>query len=306
MSYSTASFPQHRPVTLARRGMVAAPHYLAAEAGLDILKAGGNAIDAAIAANAVIQVVYPFVCGLGGDIFMMIYEAGSGKIYGLNGSGRAAGTASIERYRELGHETMPTHGVHTVTVPGCVSGWDAASQRFGRLGLEQILDPAISYAKEGFAIGPGLHSALTATNARAEIHPSWHRHFLPDKTIPEIGAIMHFPTLARTLRTIAKEGPASFYRGSIAEEISAFFAREGGLITSQDLAAQHAEWVTPLSVPFAGLRIYEMPPNTQGSRPCKCSASLISSRWVVIHYLRRPFTQPLKPRNWPLPTVPPT
>src|SRR5271165_1924920 len=112
-------FPQHRPVTMARYGIVAAPHYLAAEAGLDLLKAGGNAIDAAIATSAMLQVVYPFVCGLGGDIFMMIYEASSGKLHALNGSGRSAQAATIERYHELGYTTIPTYGIHTVTVPGC-------------------------------------------------------------------------------------------------------------------------------------------------------------------------------------------
>ncbi|GCE23898.1 gamma-glutamyltransferase [Dictyobacter kobayashii] len=183
-SATAPSFPQHRPVTFARRGVVAAPHYLASEAGLDVLKSGGNAMDAAIAANAMLQVVYPFVCGLGGDIFMMVYEASSGKIYGLNGSGHSAGTASIERYNELGYQAMPTFGVHTITVPGCVSGWDAASQRFGRLGLAASLAPAISYAEEGFAIGPGLQHALTVMSTRPEVHPSWHRHFLPDGTIP--------------------------------------------------------------------------------------------------------------------------
>ncbi len=127
-----ALFPQHRPVTLARRGMVAAPHYLAAEAGLDLLKAGGNAIDAVIATSAMLQVVYPFVCGLGGDIFMMIYEAKSGKLYGLNGSGRSAGSATIERYREMGYTTMPVRGIHSVTIPGCADGWGVASKRFGR------------------------------------------------------------------------------------------------------------------------------------------------------------------------------
>src|SRR5947209_14296009 len=113
------SFPQHRPVTLARRGIVAAPHYLAAEAGLDLLKAGGNALDAAVAASAMLQVVYPFVCGLGGDVFMLIYEAVSGKLHGLNGSGQAARMATIERYHELGYTAMPVQGIHTVTVPGC-------------------------------------------------------------------------------------------------------------------------------------------------------------------------------------------
>jgi gamma-glutamyltranspeptidase / glutathione hydrolase len=258
------SFPQHRPVTLARRGIVAAPHYLAAEAGLDLLKAGGNALDAAIAANAMLQVVFPFVCGLGGDIFMIIYEASSGKLYGLNGSGRSARAATIDRYRDLGYTTMPTFGVHTITVPGCVSGWGEAAQRFGRLGLAQALAPAISYAEEGFAIGPSLHAALTRISAHPETHRSWHTHFLPDGQVPPIGAVMRFPTLAQTLRTIVKEGPESFYRGSIAEQIAAFFAREGGLITREDLAAHQSEWVTPLSVPFQGLTIYELPPNTQG------------------------------------------
>ncbi|GAC1343773.1 MAG: gamma-glutamyltransferase family protein [Ktedonobacteraceae bacterium] len=257
-------FPQHRPVTLARRGIVAAPHYLAAEAGLELLKAGGNAIDAAIAASAALQVVYPFVCGLGGDVFMLIYDAKSGQLYGLNGSGRSAQTATIERYSELGYTTMPVFGIHAVTVPGCVSGWEAAMQRFGRLELASALAPAIAYAEEGFAVGPGLHAALTSGSTRTEFHRSWHTHFLPDNTIPPVGAIARFPTLARTLRTIAKAGAETFYRGEIADQIAAFFAREGGLITRDDLAAHQSEWVTPLSVPFADLRVYELPPNTQG------------------------------------------
>ena len=261
------SFPQHRPVTLARRGIVAAPHYLAAEAGLELLKAGGNAIDAAIAASATLQVVYPFVCGLGGDVFMLIYDARSGELYGLNGSGRSAQMATIERYHELGYTTMPVFGIHAVTVPGCASGWDAAERRFGRWGpggLAQALAPAIAYAEEGFAIGPGLHAALTSVSTRAEIHRSWHAHFLPDSTVPPVGAIVRFPTLARTLRAIAKVGSETFYRGEIADQIAAFFAREGGLITRNDLASHQSEWVTPLSIPYAGLKVYELPPNTQG------------------------------------------
>jgi gamma-glutamyltranspeptidase len=258
------TFPQHRPVTLARRGMVASPHYLASEAGLDILKMGGNAIDAAIAASAMLQVVYPFVCGLGGDVFMLIYDAKSGELHGLNGSGRSAQAATIERYHELGYTKMPTLGIHTVTVPGCVSGWHTAIERFGRLGLASALAPAISYAEEGFAVGPGLHSALTNMSKREGIHRSWHAHFLPNSTIPPVGAIARFPTLARTLRTVAKTGPWAFYQGEIAEQISTFFAREGGLISREDLAAHQSDWVTPLSVPFGDMRIYELPPNTQG------------------------------------------
>lgn len=258
------AFPQHRPVTLARRGMVAAPHYLAAEAGLELLKAGGNAIDAAIAASAMLQVVYPFMCGLGGDVFMLIYDSASGRLHGLNGSGRSASAASIERYRELGYTEMPTFGIHSVTIPGCASGWGEAAQRFGRLGLAHSLTPAISYAEEGFPVGPGLHAALTVGRDRSDYHPSWRTHFLPDGEGPAIGSIMRFPTLARTLRTLAQEGPDSFYRGAIADQIAAFFEREGGLITREDLAGHQSDWVTPLSVPFGDLTIYELPPNTQG------------------------------------------
>lgn len=264
MTTYSYSYPQHRPATLARRGIVAAPHYLATEAGLDLLKAGGNAIDAAIAASAMLQVVYSFLCGLGGDVFMLIYDAKSGKLYGLNGSGRSAQTATLERYAELGYTTMPTYGLHAITIPGCASGWQAAAQRFGRLGLAASLAPAISYAEEGFPVGPGLHSALTVGSTRAEYHRSWHTHFLPDGTVPPVGAIIRFPTLARTLQTIAQDGAEAFYRGEIAEQIAAFFEREGGLITRHDLAAHQSDWVTPLGVPFAGLTVYELPPNTQG------------------------------------------
>ena len=244
--------------------MVVAPHYLAAEAGLELLKAGGNALDAAVAASAMLQVVYPFVCGLGGDVFMMIYDAVGGKLYGLNGSGRSARAATIERYYDLGYTTMPVLGIHAVTVPGCASGWDEAEERFGRLGLAQALAPAIAYAEEGVVVGPDLHAALARTSIREGIHRSWHTHFLPDGSVPPIGAIIRFPTLARTLRAIARDGSVTFYQGEVAEQIAAFFAREGGLIGREDLAAHHSEWVTPLSVPFAGLDIYELPPNTQG------------------------------------------
>ncbi len=258
------SLPLRRPVTLARRGMVVAPHYLAAEAGLDLLKAGGNAVDAAVAASAMLQVVYPFVCGLGGDVFMMIYDARSGTVYGLNGSGRSARAATIERYRALGYPTMPTFGIHTVTVPGCVSGWSEAAQRFGRLGLAQSLAPAISYAEEGFALGPDLHNALIRMSTREDVHRSWQTHFLPTGTVPPIGSVVRYPTLANTLRTIAQKGAEEFYQGEIAEHMAAFFAQEGGLITREDLASHRSDWVMPLSVAFAGLRIYELPPNTQG------------------------------------------
>lgn len=257
-------YPQHRPVTMARHGVVAAPHYLAAQAGLDMLKAGGNAIDAAIAANATLQVVYPFVCGLGGDLFLLLHDAKTAQLYGLNASGRSAQTATIERYAALGHTTMPAYGIHTVTVPGCPDGWGMAAERFGRLGLARALQPAIHYAEEGFPVGPDLHRALTRMHTMPHTHRSFRENFMPGDVIPPVGSIARSPHLARTLRAIAGQGPQAFYRGELAGRIAAFFAQEGGLITEDDLAAHQGEWVTPLSTTFAGLDIYELPPNTQG------------------------------------------
>jgi gamma-glutamyltranspeptidase len=256
--------PQHRPVTLATHGVVASPHYLASQAGLEILKAGGNALDAAIATNAVLQVVYPFLCGLGGDLFLLLYDTRSQQLHGLNASGRSASAATIERYRALGHTAMPRFGIHTVTIPGCPDGWGMAEERFGRLGLERVLQPAIRYARDGFPVGPGLHRALAFMRTQPHAHRSFLENYLPDGVVPPVGSIARAPALAGTLDALAASGPDVFYRGAVAERIATFFAREGGLITGEDLAAHRGEWVTPLSVPFSDLQVYELPPNTQG------------------------------------------
>lgn len=256
--------PQHRPETLATHGVVAAPHYLAAQAGLDLIRVGGNAVDAAIAASATLQVVYPQLCGLGGDMFALLYDATSSNLAGLNGSGRAPASATIERYRELGYERMPPYGIHTVNIPGCADGWGRLAERYGRLGLARSLAPAIAYAEDGFPVSPGLHAALTRMNTMAHTHRSFRENFLPGDVIPPAGAIARSPHLARTLRLIAEHGPDVFYRGVIAEQIAEFFAREGGLITLDDLRAHTGEWVEPYSVEFAGLTVCELGPNTQG------------------------------------------
>lgn len=256
--------PQFRAETLATHGMVAAPHSLAAQAGLDLLKVGGNAVDAAIAANATLQVVYPFVCGLGGDLFALVWDAPSQTLTGLNASGRAPHAATIERYHALGYTTMPRHGIHSITVPGCVSGWGMLAERFGRLGLARALQPALGYARDGFPVGPGLSQALARMNQLPFTHRSFRENYLPDGRIPAMGSLATAPALADSLSAIAAGGAAAFYRGPLAQRIAAFFAREGGLLTEDDLATHQAEWVTPLSVPFAGLEICELPPNTQG------------------------------------------
>lgn len=256
--------PLHRAETLATHGLVAAPHALAAQAGLDLLKAGGNAVDAAIAANATLQVVYSFVCGLGGDLFAIVWDAPSHTLIGLNASGRSPRAATIERYQALGYETMPRYGIHSVTVPGCVSGWGMLAERFGRLGLARALQPAIGYAREGFPVGLGLSRALARMDQLDFTHRSFRENYLPDGHVPAVGSLAYAPALAGSYETIASAGPEAFYRGPLARKIAAFFAREGGLITEEDLAAHAAEWVTPLSVPFGGLEVYELPPNTQG------------------------------------------
>src|SRR5579859_4369015 len=171
--------PQYRAETMATHGLVAAPHALAAQAGLDILKAGGNAVDAAIAANAALQVVYPFVCGLGGDLFAIVWDAPSRTLIGLNASGRAPRAATIERYQALGHEKMPRYGIHSVTVPGCVSGWGMLSERFGKLGLARALQPATGYARDGFPVGAGLSQALARMDQAAFTHRSFRDNYLP-------------------------------------------------------------------------------------------------------------------------------
>ncbi len=229
-----------------------------------MLKAGGNAVDAAIAANATLQVVYPFVCGLGGDLFAIVWDAPSRTLIGLNASGRAPGAATIERYHELGYDKMPRYGIHAVTVPGCVSGWGMLAERFGRLGLARALQPATGYARDGFPVGRQLSQALARMDKLDFTHRSFRENYLPDGRIPAPGSLAYAPALASSYDLIASDGPDAFYRGPLARRIAAFFAREGGLITEDDLAAHTPEWVTPLSVPFGGLEICEMPPNTQG------------------------------------------
>ena len=259
-----ADHPQHRPVTLASHGVVSAPHYLAAQAGLDLLKTGGNAIDAAIAASAVLQVVHPQLCGLGGDLFALVYSARDRKLHGLNASGAASHSASIERYHSLGYTCMPAFGIHTVTVPGCPDGWQALSDRFGNRGLDSCLAPAISYARDGFPVGPGLHAALQRMNTMSHTHPAFRQNFMPGGNIPAAGSMGYAPDLARTLERIGERGAADFYRGELARQIADFFAREGGLLDNEDLANHASQWVQPLSVNFAGMQIHELPPNTQG------------------------------------------
>jgi len=255
---------QGRPSTLARNGLVCAPHYLAAQAGLAIVQAGGNAVDAAIAASAVLAVVYPVLCGIGGDLFLILYHAPSDTLAALDAAGRSGSLATPERVRTLGYTEMPRRGPLAVSVPGAVDGWAMAAERFGRLGLARCLEPAIRYAEEGFGVTPLLARSLALVASSDWVHPSWLALYAPGGVAPRAGSVLQLPALARTLRLIAEHGRDVFYQGEIARAIAAFLEREGGFVTYDDLAMHHGRWVEPLSIDYHGYTIYELPPPTQG------------------------------------------
>lgn len=251
--------------SLGQGGMVASPHYLATEAGVAVLRRGGSAMDAAIATNAVLAVVMPYVCGLGGDLFALVYDARDRSLSGLNGSGRAPAEATLERVREAaGSATMPTHGPLSITVPGCVEAWGRLHERFGRLPLADILTDAIHYAGDGFPISREF--ARSIGRSAAVFHPATPAAatFFPDGKAPVEGEIFHYTPLAQTLRTIVEKGPRAYYEGPLAEEIVRSVGAAGGLLTAQDLAEHHSDWVEPLSVQYRDLTVYELPPNSQG------------------------------------------
>ncbi|MGH2561259.1 MAG: gamma-glutamyltransferase [Thermomicrobiales bacterium] len=252
-----------RPTTLAFNGMVATPHSLATAAGLEALRAGGTAIDAAIAANAVLTVAYPDQTSIGGDCFLIYYEAKTGTLHGLNGSGRAPRAADREALRAAGHRTMPRRGIHTVTVPGTIDAWSEASERFGRLGLDRLLQPAIAYAGDGFPVSPNLAANLALTDTD-DWSPAFKAIYHPGGCVPRRGERLALPDLAHTLDLIAKVGRDAFYTGPVAKAIAATSRRLGGWIATDDLADHRTEWVTPLTTDYRGVTVAEVPPNSQG------------------------------------------
>ena len=257
--------PMHltRSTTRARNGIVATPHYLASQAGLRVLQAGGNAVDAAIAANAVLNVTCPHLCSTGGDLFIMLYDKKTDSLNAFNGSGRAPAAATPEWFATNGYSEMPKRGMLAVTVPGVVDGWQQVSDRFGRLGLARSLAPAIEYAADGFPISAHLHNAIRLVSAQEWCHPMWQATFAADG-VPQPGAILRQPQLAATLQAIADGGRDVFYNGDIARAIVQFSEQEGGLFTLDDFREHSGEWVTPLHVGYRDYTIYEMPPNTHG------------------------------------------
>jgi len=252
----------HRPGALGREGMVAAAHPFATLAGIEVLKSGGNAADAAVAVNAVLAVTQPNACGLGGDLFCLYYEAASRRVHFLNGAGRSGSRASLDELRRRGLSRVPPWGPASVSVPGCAGAWGMLLERFGTRRLADLLAPAIHYARAGFPTTL-LVSQATAER-RAEISdPEWHRIFAPGGLIPGTGDLLLQPDLALTLRALAEEGPDLFYGGRIAEAIARRLEAEG-FVTEEDLAAHTGEWGEPLAASYRGYTVYETPPPTQG------------------------------------------
>jgi len=253
-----------RSVVMSTRGMIAASQPLATQAGLAVLQAGGNAMDAAIAASAVLCVVEPQATGIGGDCFLLYHEAKTGKLHGLNGSGRAPARATLEEFERRGLMQVPEFGILSVIVPGAVDAWQTALERFGTRSLEELLQPAITFAEDGYALTPVVAKAWHNNAAVLAPHAESRRDFLVDGHAPAAGSVYRQPRLAQSLRQLARGGRDAFYQGPIAEEIVRFSHAHDGLLELEDFAGYRSEWVEPIGTDYRGVRVYEIPPNGQG------------------------------------------
>ncbi len=255
---------QGRSMVMSRGGIVAAESPLAAQAGATILAHGGNAIDAIVATNAAMGVVEPMMNGMGGDLFAIIYDAKTHKLYGLNASGWAPEKLTIDFLKSKGITHMPQHGIDSVTVPGVVDGWSKLLSRFGTMKLSQVLAPAIYYAREGFPVPEWDAEYWHAAEPFLRENANLSHTYLIDGHAPAVGEVFRNPDLARSLELVANGGRDAFYKGDLAAKIVAFSHKLGGAMTAQDLADYSAEWVEPISTTYHGWTVYELPPNGQG------------------------------------------
>lgn len=269
-----APFATRSPV-YGTQGMAATAQPLATQIALDVLKKGGSAVDAAIAANAALGLMEPTGCGIGGDLFAIVWDPRTAQLYGYNGSGRTPKGRSLEdlKAKLKGKDHIPALGSLPVTVPGTVDGWFALHERFGRLDMKEVLQPAIRYAREGFALTPVIAYYWSRNMAAFERRRAdgWleeidnaNKLFLNDGESPKAGQRFRNPDLASTYQKLAVGGRAAFYEGEIAQTIAAYMKRIGGDMTAADLAAHTGEWVRPVSVTYRGYEVFELPPNTQG------------------------------------------
>jgi gamma-glutamyltranspeptidase / glutathione hydrolase len=253
-----------RSEVIAQNGMAATSHPLATQAALDILRRGGNAIDAAIAANAVLGVVEPTGSGIGGDLFAIIWSSDKKKLYGLNASGRSPRSLKLEHFQNLGLDKIPAYGPLPVSVPGCVDGWFEMHKLFGKLPMISILKPAIDYARDGFPVSEVIAYYLERGTNLLKDYPNIREVYMPNGKAPAKGEIFKNPLLAATLDKIAKGGRDEFYKGSIARTIDNFMKSQGGFLTYDDMSRHRSEWVEPVSTTYRGYEVWELPPNGQG------------------------------------------
>jgi len=245
-------------------GIVAASQPLAARAGVQVLEHGGNAVDAAIATNAVMALVEPYFDGIGGDLFVMYYEAKTGKLHGLNAGGWAPSGLSAALLKAKGMERMPQKGIYSVTVPGAVAGWDTMRAKFGKLPMSDLMAPAIYYAENGFPVSEVIADAWGRATDGLAAEPYAAKAFLVNGRAPKAGEVFRNPDLGGSFRLIAEKGRAGFYEGRTAEAILAISREKGGTMTAADLREYQPEWVEPISTTYRGWTVSELPPNTQG------------------------------------------
>lgn len=253
-----------RSAVLARNGLIATSQPLASAAGLRVLQEGGNAIDAAVTAAAVLTVVEPTMTGIGGDLFALVYDPRAGKVVGLNASGRAPQSATLEEFKRRNLDDIPGSGPLAVSVPGTVDGWDQLLKRFGTISLERALTPAIEYARSGYAVSEIIAGQWRGAAAKLARDPTAAATFLPGGHPPAPGDVFANPKLAATLERIVTEGRDAFYRGAIAQAIDADMKQRGGLLAAGDLAEHSSDWIDPISTEYRGYQVFELPPNTQG------------------------------------------
>jgi gamma-glutamyltranspeptidase/glutathione hydrolase len=255
---------QARSMVITRYGIVATEHPIASQIGAAILSEGGNAVDAAVAANAAMGVFAPMANGIGGDLFAIVYEAKTGKLYGLNASGWSPAGLTPEFLKAKGITVMPTNGIHTVTIPGAVDGWDKLNRRFGRKKLSTLLAPAIRYADEGFPVTEIFSSYWIASERKLRRDTNAANTFLLNGRAPHTGEIFRNPELAWSLKQIANHGRNAFYEGPIAKRILDCSKTHGGTMTAEDLSKFSSQWVEPVSTTYHDWTVYELPPNGQG------------------------------------------
>jgi gamma-glutamyltranspeptidase/glutathione hydrolase len=259
-----SGFAVQRSVVMAREGMVATSQPLATEAGVSILKKGGNAFDAAIATALTLSVVEPMSTGIGGDAFLLYHCAADNTVYGVNGSGRCPARLTLEALRQRGLTDVPQRGFGSVTVPGAIDAFFAVHERHGALPMADVFEPAMHYASEGFPVSEIIASQWQAAVPLLSQYPASARTYLIDGKAPCAGDVHRQPNLARTLQLLASEGREAFYRGEIARRIVEFSQAHGGFFTLEDFAAHTTEWVEPISTDYRGYTVLELPPNGQG------------------------------------------